>query len=123
MKNISRWLGELKIVIGQAGPYLTLLTILMMAATFYHTTLIEWLGVFNINIPLWLFFTVIVVGGAIFLWLERKYMMGGYFDAWTEQWWGSENEMKNSMKKLQSDMDKIKEVLKIPVEDADDMEK
>ena len=119
MQGISRWFGDLKIVIGQAGPYLTLLTVLMMAATFYHTTLIDWLGAIKITIPIWVFFVVIIVGGGVFLWMEHKYMLGGYFDAWTAGWWNSKNEMKNSMERLQVDMDvmksdmaEIKEMLK-----------
>lgn len=120
MQSKSNLVGQFKIVIGQAGPYLTIFTTLMMAATFYHTTLIEWMGAVGLNIPIWVFLCVMIIGGAIFLLFERKHMLSGYFEAWTAQWWGNKNPMKQKMEELstnideiKSDMDKIKKALKI----------
>jgi hypothetical protein len=107
------WIGEFKVVIGQAGPYLTIITALMMAATFYHTTLNEWMLALGWHIPIWIFFAVIIIGGVVFLWFERRYMVSGFFSAWTEQWWKNDNPMKTSMEKMERDMEKIKEKLDI----------
>lgn len=123
VKSKSKWLGELKIVIGQAAPYMTIITALMMAATFYHTTLIEWLGVIGFGLPLWLFIAIAIIGGCTVIWFERKYMVGGYFESWTEQWWDNDNPMKKSMEELQADMRKVKKVLKIEDEGGDELEK
>jgi hypothetical protein len=112
-KKRTDWIGEFKVVIGQAGPYLTIITALMMAATFYHTTLIEWMNAIGWSVPIWIFLLVIVGGGVAFLWFERKYMVSGFFSAWTEQWWKNDNPMKTSMEKMEQDMAKIKKKLGI----------
>jgi len=112
-KKKTNWIGEFKIVIGQAGPYLTIITALMMAATFYHTTLNEWMNAFGLHIPIGVFLGLIVVGAVVFLWYERKYQVGGFFSAWTAQWWINDNPMKASMEKLEKDMEEIKKALKI----------
>ena len=112
-KKKSNLVGEFKIVIGQAGPYLTVITALMMAATFYHTTLVDWMSSLGWTIPLWLFFLIIVTGGIAFLLYERRYRVNDYFSAWSEYWWNSNNPMKDSMEKQQGDIDRIKKKLEI----------
>lgn len=108
MQSKSNWVGQFKIVLGQASPYLTIVTALMMAATFYHTTLIEWMGAIGWNIPLWVFLVVVIIGGVTFLLFERKHMVSGYFEAWTEHWWDNKNPMRQKMEKLSLDMDQMK---------------
>lgn len=108
-KKKNNWVGEFKLVMGQASPYLTVITALMMAATFYHTTLIEWASAINWYFPLWAFMSIIIVGGVVFLWYERKHMVGGFYEAVNEQVWNNPNPMKDKIKEIQVDMVKMQE--------------
>lgn len=112
IKKKTNWIGELKLVIGQASPYLTIITTLMMAATFYHTTLSGWLYYFGFNLSLWVFLTVLGIGGLVFLWYERKYMLGGYYEVFNEQVWNNDNPMRKDMEQMQEDINEIKSILK-----------
>lgn len=113
IKKKTNWIGEFKVVIGQAGPYLTIITALMMAATFYHTTLLEWMNAIGLYIPLWVFFVVIVVGGIVFLWYERQHMVGGFYEVVNDQVWNNPNPMRDKLEEMQEDINKIKEVLEV----------
>jgi len=110
------WLGVFMILITQAGVFIQFLVLVMMAATFHHTTLTEW----GFDIPLLVFFLLVGVIGIVGMFLLWKFVLSGFYSAWNDQWWEHDNPMKieveaqrEMIKDQGKDIAKIKEALHV----------
>lgn len=111
-KNVGGWYGMLKILAMQMSIYVSIATVVMMAATFHHTTLIQWLEDWGLpQIPVWLFFVILLAGGLLFLFIEYKFFLSSFYTAWNDQWWEHDNPMKTEIEQIKDNQKKIMEKL------------
>ena len=114
-KNAWKVVGDAKQTVGQMGMYITLLNMVMLAITLWHTTVSPIAESHGYTLPYWLLFlglgVILVVLGTV----ERYSGLPGYMRSWIALFYTDDNPLKQDIKELKQENAEIKALLAVLV--------
>lgn len=115
-KSVGKTWGYTAQVASQVAIFITVINLLMLAATFYETTLSVWMADAGIYVPFWIFMLVLIVGLMVVALLLYKYAIPSFFSAFNDQFYKHGN-------LLRQDMEDIKKTNKVILKKLKQMER
>jgi len=104
--------GKVKQVFSQLSIYFSVLSMIGIAVTAWHTTISPILESYNITPPTWLILTAL---GVLFiaLWLfEWKKGINGFYRSFTQLFYTEDSQLKKDIVELRREILELKELLK-----------
>lgn len=105
-----KWWGQFRYIAQFISFYFLILTAVTASGTFFYTVIKPWLKTsFDIELGIWLFYIILLVGLLIVLVFEYKVTMPGWQSIWNKQWWQHDNPMRQMIEgwdKRQKETDK-----------------
>jgi len=111
LNKIKKLWGAFRNLSTYLSFYLTAGTFVFSMVTAYATTLAPWLREQGLNIPFWMFFLVVSLGGIGLLLFEHFVTMPGYFGYWNKNWYEHDNPMRADIEKIAKRQQKIMDKL------------
>ena len=108
-RQVGNWWGGFKQLGTQIAIYITMLNLVLLAATAYTTTFSTWFRDNNLEIPFWLFMGVIVAGIIVMMFVEYKFSLPSFFSFWNDQFWKHNNPVKIELKAIRKENKELKE--------------
>jgi hypothetical protein len=105
INNISMAWGALRATISSASGYASWVSYVMQAMTFYYVS--------NMDIPMWLFMTIIVTSVIVVLFGERKITIPAAYKFMNKQTWDNDNPTRIKLEEHDKKLDLIMEKLNI----------
>lgn len=107
------WWGQFRYIAQFISFYFLILTAVTASGTFFYTVIKPWLKTsFDIDLGIWVFYGILVVGLFSVLIFEYKVTMPGWQSIWNNQWWQHDNPMRQKIEKIEKDIEEIKKSVK-----------
>ena len=123
--NIGAWWGGFKSVASNVMSYVILLNLILVAPIAHSTTVDPWLSQRGIQMPLFVFMGLIMLGIVLIFILEYKVSIPSVFHFTNVQWWQHKNPMRKEMlvqkkqlKGLGKDVGELKSMIRELTENA-----